>query len=145
MSTTEKGKELYAFLKLKGKLEYGSVISELEIHNLLGINYPETGTHSEFKELDLVMLAVTDYVRNILLGEGKAFVQSKGDYRVLLPSENAKYIDRYMSSADKKLKRALKLSRNMPVIDTGIDDKSVKIMIKRESILREQKKAQQLE
>ncbi len=144
MTITERGKELYAFLKSKGKLEYGSVISELEIHNYLDIHYPETGTHDEFKQLDLQMLAITDYVRNILLGEGKAFIQSKGDYRILLPSENAKYIERYMGSADKKLKRALKLSRNQPKGDVQVDDATVKIMLKRESLLREKQKHHEL-
>ena len=143
-TVTEKGKDLHQWLKENGKLEYGSVVTDLEIQNFLGIQYPEKGTHQEFKGLDLLMLSVTDYVRNILLGEGKAFIQSKGDYRILLPSENAKCIERYMSSADKKLKRALKLSRNQPITDSHTDDKTVNIMLKREAILREQQKQQEL-
>jgi len=139
-TTTENGKELYAHLKSKGLLEYGSVVTELEIQNFLGISYPEVGTHDQFKSLDLIMLAVTDYVRNILLGTGKAFIQSKGDYRVLLPSENAKYIEGYMKSADKKLQRALKLSKNQPATDIKQDDKTVQIMLKKESIRKEREK-----
>lgn len=144
-TNTEYGRELYAFLKDTGRCEYGSVITELELHHFLNIEYPEVATHAEFKSMDLMVLSVTDYVRNILLGEGKAFIQAKGDYRILLPSENAKYIERYMSSADKKLKRALKLSKSMPSIDTNADNKTVKIMLKRESIRKNRQRQSELE
>jgi len=141
---TNVSKDLYNHLNEQGKLEYGSFVSELEIHEFLGLVYPEHGTRAQYKALDLTMLAVTDYIKSILLGEGKAFVSSQGDYRVLLPSENAKYIEKYMRAADKKLKRALKLSRNQPLGDVVQDNKSVKIMLKQEALKREMNKQNQL-
>ena len=134
----QKGKDLYTHLDGKGLLEYGSNIPASIVHNIADITYPKTGTRKQFQDMQLLELAVVDYVRNILLGEGKALVQDMGDYRILLPSENVKYIERYMSSADKKLKRALKLSRNTPSVDTqDMDASTVKIMLKRESIRKQ--------
>jgi hypothetical protein len=78
-----------------------------------------------------------DYVRKILLREGKYLAQTKGNYRILLPSENAAQVESYMSSADKKLKRALILSKNTPA-DTktmrDADQVQARIIVKRESI-----------
>jgi hypothetical protein len=61
-----------------------------------------------------------------------------GAYRILLPSENTYQIELYMRSADKKLSRALKLSRNTPKAK-GPDENSkltVRATMKREDIKR---------
>ena len=144
-SSTQIGKELLAYLRSKGLTDYGSVIPALEIHGVIGVEYPEVGTHEEFKDIDLRMLSVTDYVRNILLDEGKAFTQYKGDYKILLPSENAKYIESYMNSADKKLKRALKLSKNQPINESKNNElESARIVMKRQSIINEKQKQKKI-
>jgi len=69
------------------------------------------------------------------LGDGKYLAGDRGGYRILLPSENSKQVETYMRSADKKLNRALKLTRNTPKLDTVKQDNSAaRIMMKRESI-----------
>lgn len=108
-------KDLFAMLKAEGLLEYGCAISGLKIRSFLGLIYPDTAPKKVYDQLALAELAAVDYVRNILLGQGMYLTQSNGDYRILLPSENAKQIELYISSADKKLSRALKLSRNSPL------------------------------
>lgn len=120
-------------MKDNNLLDYGSVITEKEVHSVIDVEYPETGTREEYKSLDLLVLSVTDYVRNILLGDGKAFTSVMGDYRIPLPSETIKYIERYMSSADKKLRRALKLSKNAP-FNTSTNEVNTKIIMKRNSV-----------
>ena len=144
-TTTQKGKELYSYLLKHGKTDYGAIIPALEIQQIIGIEYPETGTRKQFNEIALIELAVIDYVRNILLGEGKALSQSNGDYRILLPSENNRYIEKYMSSADKKLKRALKLSKNTPKNELYESDHSIKIHLKRQNIEKELNRNKQLQ
>ena len=145
-TATQIGKELLSYLRSKGLTDYGSVIPASEIQNVIGVEYPEIGTHQQFRDVDLQMLSVTDYVRNVLLGEGKAFTQYKGDYKILLPSENAKYIESYMNSADKKLKRALKLSRNQPIIETEKNkSESALITMKMQSIANERNKQKIME
>ena len=128
-------KPLYETLKSVGLLEYGAVISGELVRDILGLQMPEYGTKKQFDEIALAELGAIDYVRNILLGEGKYITSNNGDYRVLLPSENKRQVDLYMGQADKKLRRALKLSRNMPAVDScRPDNTSARIMLKRESI-----------
>lgn len=107
-------KELLTALRERGLLEYGSVIKGEDVRDILGIEYPEVGTKKDFDEVALAELGAVDYVRNILLGEGKFLASHQGDYRILLPSENKRQVDAYMSQADRKLRRAHKLSRNTP-------------------------------
>lgn len=107
-------KELLTALRERGLLEYGSVIKGEDVRDILGIEYPEVGTKKDFDEVALAELGAVDYVRNILLGEGKFIASHQGDYRILLPSENKRQVDAYMSQADRKLRRAHKLSRNTP-------------------------------
>lgn len=133
--TVQTGKDLYSELKCAGSLEYGEVIYRKIVHILLDIEIPETGTKQEFDNLALFELAAIDYVRNILLGQGKYLSQHQGDYRILLPSENVRQVEQYMNAADKKLKRALKLSRNTPETDTKTQNNTdIRIMMKRETI-----------
>lgn len=130
-------KPLYEALKARGLLEYGSVIAGDDVRDILGIDYPEIGTKKAFDEVALAELGAIDYVRNILLGEGKYLASHQGDYRVLLPSENKRQVDIYMNQADRKLRRALKLSRSMPQIDTQRhDNTTARIVMKREAVRR---------
>lgn len=111
------GKELLTTLEQMGMIEYGSVIPADMVRKILGIEYPQVATKIEFDRLSLSELSGVDYVRNVLLGRGMYLSQSNGNYRILLPSENAKQVELYIGSADKKLNRALKLTRNTPQTD----------------------------
>lgn len=110
-------KELLNTLRNRGLLEYGSIIKGDDVREILGIEYPEVGTKKAFDEVALAELGAVDYVRNVLLGEGKFITSHHGDYRILLPSENKRQVDAYMKQADRKLRRAHKLSRNTPSAD----------------------------
>ena len=112
-------KELMSHLRAAGQLEYGSVILGSHIRAMIGIEYPEVGTKKEFDALALAELSAINYVRDHLLNEGKYLVGFRGDYRVLLPSENARQAELLMDSADRKTRRARKLLRNTPASDTA--------------------------
>lgn len=101
-------------LTARGLTEYGSIIEASLVHHLLGIVQPHTAPKAVFDRLAMIELAAIDYCRNVLLGQGKYLQGTPSGYRVLLPSENKVQIDAYMGSADRKLSRALKLSRNTP-------------------------------
>lgn len=135
MSDQHPGKDLLSWLRARGLDEYGSVIMGDDVRAVVGIEYPETASKAVFDSLGLKELSAVDYVRNVLLSEGKYLSAQAGDYRILLPSENARQVDLYMSHADNKLKRAQKLMRNTPLIDTSAPDNTdVRILMKRESI-----------
>ena len=80
-------------------------------------------------------MSCADEVRVYLLKKGRYFKQEGDGYRVLLPSENAEQVKRYMRTADQKLKRALLFDKNTP---TDVRDDShqmeVRLIMKRESI-----------
>lgn len=126
-------KELLTTLESMGLIEYGSVIQGDLIRQIIGVSYPPIATKKEFDKLALLELGAVDYVRNILLGRGMYLSQVNGDYRILLPSENARQVELYISSADKKLSRALKLTRNTPKVDTQHikDNTEARIIMKR--------------
>ena len=136
--TKRKGKDLLDHLSASGKLEYGTVIMAEEVRLVLGIEFPDTASKRTFDSLALQELAGVDYVRNVLLGQGKYLGQDKGNYRILLPSENADQVRNYMGSADNKLRRALKLWDNTPAIDdespTERSNISARILLKRHGI-----------
>lgn len=128
-------KDLLIELRHRGLLEYGSVISGVLVRELLGLTYPETGTKAQFDEIALAELGAIDYVRNILLGEGKYLAGAGGDYRILLPSENKRQVETYMRQADKKLRRAQKLSQNSPQLDTWKpDNTAARLLLKRAAL-----------
>ena len=110
-------KSLLEGLRQNGLLEFGSVIDGDLVRKILGLEYPEYGTKKDFDEIALSELKAIDYVRNILLGEGKYIASNNGGYRILLPSENHGQIESYIGQADRKLRRAQKLSRNTPTIN----------------------------
>lgn len=129
-------KTLYDALKHQGLTEYGSVIQGSLVQNILEIEYPSVGTRSLFEKLALLELNAISYVRELLLSEGKYIRADNGNYRILLPSENAEQINKYMSAADKKLNRAMKLYKNTPIVDTNTQDHQLqtRIFMKQESI-----------
>lgn len=131
------GKDLLSHMEAAGLTEYGSVITGETVRGVLGIKLPRTASRRTFQELALLELGAVDYVRNVLLGEGKYLGQSNGDYRIFLPSENATQIARYMQHADSKLKRGLKLWRNSPkdaVSAAAESNLGARIMMKREDV-----------
>lgn len=101
-------------LRSRGLLEYGSVITSHLVHELLDINLPDRATRAQFETASLVELSCIDHVRDALLSEGKYLGGCPQGYRVFLPSENASQVEVYMRSADRKLRRAQRLSRSTP-------------------------------
>ena len=138
MSDHEKpslGKCLMTYLTDNELTDYGTVILADDVRQVLGITVPKVGTQRQFRDLALAELTAVDYCRNLLLGEGKYLTQSGGNYRILLPSENARQVESYVSQADKKLKRALKLTRSTQrLANQAPDNTNVRIMMKRESL-----------
>jgi hypothetical protein len=116
MTNTEpvSNKSVYEHLKAHDYLEYGSVIPLKLFRDLCGIENITTGSKEDFDRVALQELGYAGYIRNKLLNEGKYFKGEKDSYRVLLPSENAGQIMSFMTSADNKLKRGLKLNKNTP-------------------------------
>jgi hypothetical protein len=134
------GKCLLEWLRQEELTEYGSVFLGESVREVIGLVMPKFGTKKEFDQVALRELSAIDYCRNTLLGEGKYLSQVQGDYRILLPSENARQIEQYISNADSKLRRALKLSRNSPAMDGGtLDQTSARILMKREGLKRHRK------
>jgi hypothetical protein len=135
-NTPSPGQCLMAYLTDNKLTEYGQVILGSDVRAVLNITIPRLGTQKQFQNLALAELTAVDYCRNILLGKGKYLTQSGGDYRILLPSENARQVEVYVSQADRKLKRALKLSKSSQQLATNQqpDNTNVRIMMKREAI-----------
>ncbi len=105
----------FELLESLGYFEFGAIVEGKTIReafDIKEISYP--AFKREINEQQLQELSATDYIRNKLLNEGKYLKQTKDSYRVLLPSENANQVLSYMSSADNKLKRGLKLNSNTP-------------------------------
>lgn len=115
----------------RGLTDYGSDIPRELVHELLEIETPEYASKPTFDRLAMIELSAIDYCRNVLLGHGKYLAGTRTGYRVLLPSENKGQIDAYMSSADRKLARALKLSKNAAGAVTVNDQTEARIMMKR--------------
>lgn len=136
MSKPHDGKCLLAWMREQGLTEYGSIVSQDTVRGVIGIEMPDVASKRVFDGLALRELSATDYVRNVLLGEGKYLAQDRGEYRILLPSQNHEQVERYMSNADSKLKRALKLVRNMPQVDIHgpPDNLRARLLMKREGI-----------
>lgn len=115
---TQKGKDLYTELKALGLLEYGAIISRNIVHTIADITIPDFGTKKDFDKCALYELSVVDCVRKTLLNQGKYIAGIPSGYRILLPSENATQVERYMHNADAKLYRAQKLAQSSPITDT---------------------------
>jgi len=135
MSKRDSHRALYESLDAMNLLDYGSTIPQHLVYELLDIQVPETASKSVFDSIALAELSAIDYVRNILLAQGKYITSTSTGYRVLLPSENKKQCELYVESADRKLNRALKLSRNTPVEPGRTQDQTeVRILMKRDAL-----------
>lgn len=133
MSKRSVFKDLMRTLSDAGLLEFGSVIKREVVHQALGITVPTMGTRAQFDAISLLELAAIDYCRNHLLDVGKYLAGTDAGYRILLPSENQRQVELYMASADKKLSRALKLSKNSPALaDIKHDQAEARIHMKRQ-------------
>ena len=132
------GKDLLQFMRNNGLTEYGSLLSQKVLYEVLDIHKPKIATEQVFKEINFIILGATDYVRVQMMKEGKAFSQIKGSFRIPLICENMKVCESYVLSADKKLKRSAQLMRNTPSIDgpTSLEQAQelAKILGKREHI-----------
>ncbi len=135
MSKRDAYRNLYQALEEAGLLEYGATIPQEFIYEVLEIEMPQSAPKSVFDAIALAELSAVDFVRNALLAQGKYITSTRTGYRVLLPSENLKQVELYMESADKKLNRALKLSRNTPAQVGGMPDQTeARILMKRDNI-----------
>lgn len=114
MSEQAKTTDLLRAIKEKGLDAYGSTIPADWVREVLGIQMPEVGTKRDFDAVAIAELSAIDRVRTALLDQGKYLGMRDGNYRILLPSENARQVELYMQQADKKLRRGLRLSRNSP-------------------------------
>lgn len=119
-TNTESGKELLNYMRKHGLDDYGSIFPRKKVHEIAGISVPEIGTMKEFTTISLLELNIVDYVRKVLLNEGKYITQSKDTYRILTPSENLAQVHSYNVSAMNKMKRGNKLLQN--TIDLDNDD-----------------------
>ena len=131
--------KVYEKLESQGLLEYGSVIKAETIREMAGISIPKIGTMDQFKEAALAELSITDAIRSKLISKGKYFAASKNSYRVLMPSENADQVRKYMKGADRKLKRAIRLHDNTPKDFRDCKDK-VRLHTRQESIKEQERK-----
>jgi len=135
-SKRERWRDVFDALHQDGLLEFGAVIDRAVVHELLELDVPEVATKAVFDRIAMVELQTMDYCRNILLGHGKYLAGTPSGYRVLLPSENKTQVDSYMESADRKLDRALKLSRNSPAASHLPDQTEARIMMRRKGYRR---------
>lgn len=127
-------KQLFDHLDGMSLLEYGAVFPAELVRECIGITYPKVASRETFLTLELTELSAISYVRNKLLGQGKYLSRTGSDYRILLPSENAKQVERYLVSASGKLKRGLRLSKNSPATQTATTDIEAKLLCKKEYI-----------
>jgi hypothetical protein len=109
---SKEGKDLFS--AIEGMIDFGHFIPSSVIHQALGIAFPDVASKKEFDSLALMEMSAVDYVRNILLGRGMYIRGVHGGYRILSISENMEQVDQYMKSADRKLRRGIKLLKNSP-------------------------------
>jgi len=142
MSRAQQGKDLLAWMREQGLDEFGSVIPQHQVREVLGLEFPSSAAKRVFDQLALMELSAVDYARNVLLDEGKYLAQTRDHYRILLPSENSAQIASYMGSADAKLKRGLRLLRNTPTTDAPppLDNVEARIVMKREAIRNQRRR-----
>ena len=127
-------KDLLHKLRDRGLTEYGAVIPGELVRDTLGLEMPVYGSKQDFDTVALAELAAVSYVRDQLLNEGKYLAGHNGDYRILLPSENKAQVEQYMQQADRKLRRAQKLSTNTPKGVAEVDNMTTRLHMKRTSI-----------
>lgn len=130
-SKRDRLRDVYDTLARAGLFDFGAVIPRATVYDLLGLDVPEVASKAVFDRIAMLELQAMDYCRNMLLGHGKYLAGTPSGYRVLLPSENKAQVDAYMESADRKLERALKLSRNSPKASHLPDQTEARIMMRR--------------
>lgn len=130
-SKRDRLRDVYDALDQAGLFDFGAVIPRAMVYDLLGLDVPEVASKAVFDRIAMLELQAMDYCRNMLLGHGKYLAGTPSGYRVLLPSENKAQVDAYMESADRKLERALKLSRNSPKASHLPDQTEARIMMRR--------------
>ena len=142
MSRAKVGKCLLEWMQQQRLTEYGSVILGTEVRKVLDLEIPAIASKATFDGLALRELAAVDYVRNVLLGQGKYLEQHCGDYRILLPSENRRQVEQYLAQSKNKLQRAMKLLRNSPKTDIydAASDPSGRLLMAQESLKDAQRK-----
>ena len=94
--------------------DYGSFIEGSFVREVLDITLPEFGTRQEFDRISLAELAAIGYVRTKLLLEGKYIAADRGNYRILLPSENLRQVEAYLEASDNKRRKGALLLKNTP-------------------------------
>jgi hypothetical protein len=130
-SKRDRLRDVYDALDRAGLFDFGAAIPRAMVYDLLGLDVPEVASKAVFDRIAMLELQAMDYCRNMLLGDGKYLAGTPSGYRVLLPSENKAQVDSYMESADRKLERALKLSRNSPKASHLPDQTEARIMMRR--------------
>ncbi|MCE5180559.1 MAG: hypothetical protein LLG15_02035 [Betaproteobacteria bacterium] len=105
---------LLDWMRACGRDDYGSFITADEVRAVLGIEVPKIGTLADFKKAMLLELAAVSDARQVLIEEGKYLKQDRGDYRILLPGENAKQASEMILKADRRIVKAQKLIRATP-------------------------------
>ena len=130
-SKRDRLRDVYDALDQAGLFDFGAVIPRAMVYDLLGLDVPEVASKAVFDRIAMLELQAMDYCRNMLLGHGKYLAGTPSGYRLLLPSENKAQVDAYMESADRKLERALKLSRNSPKASHLPDQTEARIMMRR--------------
>ena len=128
---------VYEQLEAHGYLAYGAVIPIQMFRDFCDIETIVTGTKKEFDDIALQELNYASYIRNSLLNQGKYFKGERDSYRVLLPSENQGQIMSFTNSASNKLKRAIKLNANTPTEYRCSNQDEVRMIMKRESIRKD--------
>ena len=129
------GRELLAELEQNKFIDYGVFIPVEFVRDCLDLEYPETASKQVYDRLALQEMAAVDYVRNVLLGRGMYIMGVNAGYRILTISENVGQVEQYMSSADRKLARGLKLLKNTPRERGAYPDQAeARMEMKRENV-----------
>jgi hypothetical protein len=129
------GKELLSELETGNFIDYGTFIPAEFVRDCLELEYPEVAPKQVYDRLALQEMAAVDYVRNILLGRGMYIMGVAAGYRILTVSENIAQVEQYMTSADRKLARGLKLLKNSPRERGAYPDQAeARMEMKRENV-----------
>jgi len=107
-------KDIFKIMQENKLFDYGNIIKQSEIHDIFSIKVPDVGTFKDFQDVQLLELGCIGFIREQLIKEGKYIKKEGTNYRVLLPSENAKQADEMYNQAKRKYTRADKLISCMP-------------------------------
>lgn len=141
--TNQEMREIFNDLLESKMFDWGNVIPEKDMLKILNIEKPLYGTYETFKEYELKVLSAIGFFRDQLINQGKYLAYDKGDYRVLLPNQNLKKIIGLYQSADRRLRKGIKLATKTQPKTKELDDIKTLSILKRNSI-SESLKAQQV-